>query len=1232
MKHRPAKAHRLRRFLLYGVTAVVVTAAVLLSLARLFISDVHTYRYDVEQIASAFLGHPVRIDSLDARFEGLTPTLVFRGVRMLDKRGRRELAGFREARLSIAVWDSLMAERVVPARFVIEGIDLVVTRQKDGRIRLQGIDLKTLKPRRVDPEAAAELGEWLFRRSKLAIRNSSIVWQDYRRGGARRHFRNVDVELINQGDRHHLRAEVSLPKLLGHRFVFALSVRGDMRLPSTWVGRMYLEGRGINLPEWGDFLQLEKASLRRGAADVRVWTAFDRGRLRRLSGDLTLAGLLLEGDFLRAPLVVDLIGGLFDWRAREAGWDLAVDRLRFISGRSVWPASRLSLRQRQPRGASRGTLSLVAEYLRLEDLAALLIQTRLLPASLQAWMAQAAPSGDVRDLALRLPWPRWKPGDPLWVQARLDQLAMAPDGRLPGLAGFSGQLWSDAEHGYLRIDGRQMRLRLPRLFRAPLTLSRAEGRIRWRRLDEARWQVDAPRLRVDTPDIQTRSRFLLQLEAGNRPWLDLQTRFADGDGSQVSTYLPVGIMQPRLIRWLDESLRQGHVRAGGAVVRGRLGRFRDLLRDGQFRVDFDVEDLTLRYAEGWPALTGARAAARFTRQGIGIDVQSARIFQSRVGPAQVRIPRYHQPLLKVSGRLQGPFADVARFMAESPLADEATPVLREMRISGNYRGRLNLDLPLIPERMQRDGDWQGELQLENVAIGMYDGKVDVSGLQGQLRFDRNGETARDLRGRIFGSPAVFDVFSRPLDGGRQTSIVARAELDSAMLLERLDLRPDGRVQGRSAWQGVFRFGRDAEGRPLPSVLQVTSDLVGVALRLPSPLAKPAGEPRQLGAELTFARGHRVDVAFRYADVLNGVVRHGPQGIERAALHFGPPREVAMPPSPKIVLSGRLPGVRLPEWTAAWNDLVPPGRSETAPLPWQLDLEALELLAMDAAGAGEPPAPERFPPVEGTIRQFRYGGKELGLVALRSQPVRRGLRIDWLDINGPFLQVHLAGTWKRTLLGHRSRIELTVSSANLGQALARLKAPRVIEDGILHLNARLQWPGALYQPDPATLDGRLRLKLTNGSFTSIDPGPARLLGLLNLSMIPRLLGGDARKGFNFDDVDGRFDLNEGDMRIAELTIRGPLAQIEVQGHVQLADGRIDQRVTVIPNVGGSLPVATGLAFGLQVGALVALLDQLVGKELNKAGAREYRVTGTLDKPIVTRLDKPASPAVEEDEEG
>ena len=69
---------RLRRAILYTVVVVVVTAAVLLSLARVLISDVKAYHFDIEQIASAFLDHPVKIESMDARFVGMTPTWVLR--------------------------------------------------------------------------------------------------------------------------------------------------------------------------------------------------------------------------------------------------------------------------------------------------------------------------------------------------------------------------------------------------------------------------------------------------------------------------------------------------------------------------------------------------------------------------------------------------------------------------------------------------------------------------------------------------------------------------------------------------------------------------------------------------------------------------------------------------------------------------------------------------------------------------------------------------------------------------------------------------------------------------------------------------------------------------------------------------------------------------------------------------------------------------------------------------
>ena len=1221
MKHHPAKAHRLRRFLLYAVTAVVVTAAVLLSLARLFIADVGTYRYDVEQIASAFLGHPVRIDSMDARFEGLTPTLVFRGVRMLDKRGRRELAGFREARLGIAVWDSILAERVVPARFVIEGIDLVISRKKDGSIQVQGIDLDTLRPRRVTPEAAAELAEWLFRRSKLAIRHSSIVWQDYKRGGARRHFRNVDLQMLNEGNRHHIRAEVSLPKLLGHRFAFALSVTGDMRLPSTWIGRMYLEGNGINLPEWGDFLQLETVDLRRGLADARVWSVFDRGRLRHLSGELTLAGLLMEGAFLREPLVVDLVSGRFDWQDRAKGWDLAVDRLQFISGRSVWPASRVGVRQRRGRNSEHGQLRVTAEYLRLEDVAALLRKTRFLPDAVQDWVKTAQPAGDVRNLALTLDWPDWQPGDGIELQARLNRFTMAPAGRIPGITGFSGRFWSNAQHGELALESRQMLLNVPRLFRAPLKFTRAEGHIRWRRLGKGQWQVGADRLRLDTPDIRTRNRFLLQFESGNRPWLELVGRFADGDGSQVSAYLPVGIMAPQLVRWLDNAIRGGHVTRGGVVVRGRLARFRDLVRDGQFRVDFDATDVMLAYAQGWPVLRQGQASARFTGKGIAVDLQAARLYDSRIGPVRIRIPRYHNPELKVEGHLQGPFADVARYMVESPLGAEATPVLREMRFGGRYTGKLGLDLPLNPDTMKRDASWQGQIDLQAVSLHMYDRRLEVSDLSGTVRFDRQGETGRDLRGKLFGNPAVFDIFSRPLDGGLQTSIVTRAELDSADLLRRLGLRPAGHVSGRSQWQGVFVFGRDGEGRPLAPSLQAASDLVGVKLDLPSPLIKPAETKWPLTLEARFFEGQRQDVIWRLEPVSAGALRFGSEGVQRAAMHFGGLRDVQIPDGPRIELTGRLTALRIGQWSRVWREMVPGGKRRAEPLPWRIGLDKLVVLDGETDRNGPALAPTDIPPIEGTITHLQFGNTPLGLVAVRTRPVRRGMQIDWLDVNGDYLQAHLAGEWKRTLLGDRSRLEVSVSSANLGKALVSLRAPRVIDDGILHLTGSLNWPGPLLAPKPADLQGRLRLKLSNGSFTGIDPGPVRLLGLLNLSTIPRMLMGGNREGFNFDQVDGRFELRRGRMHIPELVIRGPLAQIEMRGEVELETRRLNQEVVVIPNVGGTLPVATGLAFGLEVGAIIALIDQLVGNQLNRAGARTYHVTGTLEKPAVALVRQP-----------
>ncbi|MDY6978983.1 MAG: AsmA family protein, partial [Pseudomonadota bacterium] len=199
-----------RRILWYSLAALVVVLAVLVSLFRIFLPDLTAYRSDLEELASTFLDHTVRIESMDARLIGFTPTLIFDDVYMLDKTGERELVRFDQARLGVALIDSIRQRQVVPRNFTIDGIQLAITRQQDGRFLLQGVDVtnldKTLQSGR--PRGSGELADWLFKRSRLSLRNSTIIWKDLKQDGNILRFDDVNLVLRNDNQRHQLNGKV----------------------------------------------------------------------------------------------------------------------------------------------------------------------------------------------------------------------------------------------------------------------------------------------------------------------------------------------------------------------------------------------------------------------------------------------------------------------------------------------------------------------------------------------------------------------------------------------------------------------------------------------------------------------------------------------------------------------------------------------------------------------------------------------------------------------------------------------------------------------------------------------------------------------------------------------------------------------------------------------------------------------------------------------------------------
>ena len=165
-----------------------------------------------------------------------------------------------------------------------------------------------------------------------------------------------------------------------------------------------------------------------------------------------------------------------------------------------------------------------------------------------------------------------------------------------------------------------------------------------------------------------------------------------------------------------------------------------------------------------------------------------------------------------------------------------------------------------------------------------------------------------------------------------------------------------------------------------------------------------------------------------------------------------------------------------------------------------------------------------------------------------------------------------------------------------------------------------------------LQGEAAFELENGSFTDIDAGAGRLLGVLNFETIFSMdFRSQVTDGFSFDDMKASFTFSNGHAFTKDLEIKSKVADIEMNGRVGLSDKDYDLGVKVVPKVSNAF-TAIGVATGGPIlGIGVHLFQKIFG--VDEAAGSESTVTGPWDAPIITEIAKPkkASSPEEEDSE-
>ncbi|MCW8919830.1 MAG: TIGR02099 family protein, partial [Gammaproteobacteria bacterium] len=197
--------------------------------------------------------------------------------------------------------------------------------------------------------------------------------------------------------------------------------------------------------------------------------------------------------------------------------------------------------------------------------------------------------------------------------------------------------------------------------------------------------------------------------------------------------------------------------------------------------------------------------------------------------------------------------------------------------------------------------------------------------------------------------------------------------------------------------------------------------------------------------------------------------------------------------------------------------------------------------------------------------------------------------------------------------------------DLGAMMRQLGFASVFQGGKSHASGKVWWLGAPTAFTLAGLNAQLAVSIKDGTIVDVEPGAGRLLGILSVPALPRRLFLDFRdvfkKGLAFTSVKGDIRIEQGEAYTSNLRLESVPASILVTGRTGLVAQDFAQDIYVVPNVSDTVSVASALAWGPQVAAVVVLLQEIFKSDIKAATMSRYHLSGSWREPLIRRIVEP-----------
>lgn len=947
----------------YTVATVIIVMAVLVSIARLFTPTVARYKDDILKQASNQVGYPIQIQSLDASWLGLRPVLKLSGVDVFNSSTDKSVLHINHIYLAIDLSELIFAQKIATAQLVLTGSRASVWHDNQNQYWLGGPSGILLNPEK-QPAGFNPL-EFLFAQPQVSIKDIDIQFQSAQ--SPKKAIYLKELGLVNHQNHHRILTKLRLNEHHNSELNVLVKLVGKITSPQQWRAQMFVHGHQINFGDWHAILDFFPQYQLSGNADFSLWLDW-KNFLRKFQINIdwnhpVLQSTQPEYTTLRNLKNINNISGQFTWiNDQKKGWlfsgnkvHLSIAKKEFINSDFFIQkkVKNVLLTQNNVTPPTTSDWDIYFGHLDL-DLVTTLNQLKLsLPMLSQENVLQTEtvkpkeslshlldalnPKGKIEHFQLHFSY-NGKEIINYKISTKFENLFIRAYKKWPSMHGLNGFIQATPLSGHAHFYSSNLAIYFPNLFQHSHSFNKFDAQVDFKKMGhnlllhaskiylknsdaEAKFEL-ALKMQNIPLDVKNTEATEQQLQSANTVQPAIVQLIGSAKSSKMQNaahYFPVGILPKKLHAWLTQAIQTGpHTTANARIIfQGALADFPFTQHDGRFIVESDIKKINLNYYPRWPSITEIDGNLSFDANQMFIHVRSGKIFDSSIKEASAYIDDLlaNSIHLYVNGRVQGASIDGLKFLRESPLRNKIGQSLDQLTLLGNLDLDLKLDIPLGSTDPIR---YTGNSRLTENQLKILDWNIVIDKINTLIHFDQdNIQTMVPSYASLWQRPIQFAIHTLKENNNSATSnlqINLNGALDASLLKKQFNAELLNEVSGHTNYHASLSIPANLQKQE--QILTISSNLLGIKVALPKPLAKTAKELEPFLLKIYFGLPNKNQIKMSYGKKIAAALTFQKYKNKyqlysgEMALGHG---EANFQTIPGMLISGSLKGFDIPFW-------------------------------------------------------------------------------------------------------------------------------------------------------------------------------------------------------------------------------------------------------------------------------------------------------------------------------